>query len=187
MKRFQKHSRFAALFLSTLVLIVFAMNGCQQQKTSPPEKITIAYSTAPNALLMDIALAKDYFREEGLEATPQPHPFGKPALRAVIDGKADIATVGDTPIVFAVMNGRKITTLASIQTSNRDHAIVANRERGIDQTCRPEREKNRRDAGDNGAFLCGFFSADAGYQRKTSQVCRSKARRNDRRPGSGKS
>jgi NitT/TauT family transport system substrate-binding protein len=131
MIHFQKHLRFAALFLSTLLFIVLTINGCQQQKNSPPEKITIAYSTAPNAILMDIALAKDYFREEGLEAMPQPHPFGKPALQSVIEGKADIATVGDTPIVFAVMDGRKITTLAAIQIPNRDHAIVANREREI--------------------------------------------------------
>ena len=80
---------------------------------------------------MDIALAKDYFKEEGLDATPQPYPFGKPALQAVIDGKADIATAGDTPIVFAVMDGQKITTLAVIQTSNRDKAILAKRDRGI--------------------------------------------------------
>ncbi|MDI6742231.1 MAG: ABC transporter substrate-binding protein, partial [Smithella sp.] len=133
MIHFQKHLRFAALFLVTLVFIVFAINGCQHQKTSPPEKITIAYSINVNPALVYIAFAKNYFKEEGLDATAQPHPFGKPALQSVIEGKADIATVADTPIVFAVMDGKQITTLAVIQTSNKNEAIVARKDRGIAQ------------------------------------------------------
>ncbi|HXC92851.1 MAG TPA: NrtA/SsuA/CpmA family ABC transporter substrate-binding protein [Geobacteraceae bacterium] len=120
-----------------LVLLIsggfFSLLSCEpmQKQSGPREKLTIAYSTASNAVLVYIAFAKGYFWEEGLDAIPQPHPFGKPALTAVIEGKADIATVGDTPIVFAVMNGEKIMTLAAIQTSNKDEAIVARRDRGI--------------------------------------------------------
>ncbi|MGC2061422.1 MAG: NrtA/SsuA/CpmA family ABC transporter substrate-binding protein [Thermodesulfovibrionales bacterium] len=107
--------------------------SCKKQEKSPgpPERITIAYSTASNAVLVYIAFAKGYFAEEGLEATLQPHAFGKLALNAVIAKKADMATVGDTPIVFAVMNGEKITTLAVIQTSDKNEAIVARQDRGI--------------------------------------------------------
>ena len=42
-----------------------------------------------------------------------------------------MATVADTPIVLAIMNGKNIITLATIQTSNRDAAIVATRNHGI--------------------------------------------------------
>ncbi len=80
---------------------------------------------------MHIAFAKNYFAEEGLDAIAQPHAFGKLALDASIEGKADLATVGDTPFVFAVMNGKKITTLAAIEISNRNEAIVARQDRGI--------------------------------------------------------
>jgi ABC-type nitrate/sulfonate/bicarbonate transport system substrate-binding protein len=99
--------------------------------SGPPEKITIAYSTAFNATLVHIAFAQGFFAEEGLDATPQPHAFGKPALQALIDGNADIATAGDTPIVFAIMNGKGITILATIQTSNKNEGIVARQDRGI--------------------------------------------------------
>jgi len=78
-----------------------------------------------------IAFAKGLFKEEGLDATPQPHAFGKPALQAVLEGKADIATAADTPIMFAVMDGRKIVILAVIQTADRNEGIVARRDRGI--------------------------------------------------------
>jgi ABC-type nitrate/sulfonate/bicarbonate transport system substrate-binding protein len=115
------------------LVLGFSGSGCKpvQKHTGPREKITIAYSTASNAILVYIAFAKSYFAEEGLDATPQPHAFGKLALNAVIEGKADLATVGDTPIVFAVMNRKRIATIASIQTSNRNEAIVARRDRGI--------------------------------------------------------
>ena len=128
----QAQSRLAVFVLAAIALIVLTVIGCQPEKQAgPPEKVTIAYSTASNAILMYIAFAKNYFGEEGLDATPQPHAFGKPALQVVIEGKADIATVGDTPIVFAVMDGKKITTLAVIQTANRNEAIVARQDRGI--------------------------------------------------------
>ncbi|MCX5848029.1 MAG: NrtA/SsuA/CpmA family ABC transporter substrate-binding protein [Deltaproteobacteria bacterium] len=157
MIHFQKHLHFAVLFLSTLLFIVFAINGCQQQKTSPPEKITIAYSTAFNAVLAHIAFANGYFKEEGLDATLQPHAFGKPALQAVIDGKADIATVADTPIVFAVMGGKKITTLAVIQTSNRNEAIVARRDSGIARFSDLKGKKIGLTLGTTGHFFTDSF------------------------------
>lgn len=131
MIRFLAPRRLVILVLTVMVFIALTVNGCQQKPADPPEKITIAYSTAPNAVLMGIALAKNYFAQEYLEAIPQPHAFGKPALQAVIEGKADIATVADTPIVFAVVGGKKINILAVIQISNKNEAIVARQDRGI--------------------------------------------------------
>ena len=83
---FKAPSRFVVLSLVVLAIIVFSEAGCQQQ-AGPPEKITIAYSTASNAILMYIAFAKDYFAQEGLDATPQPHAFGKPALQGGYRGE----------------------------------------------------------------------------------------------------
>ena len=113
--------------------ILLAQTSCKgQTKTADlHEKITIAYSTSSNAILVYIAFAKGYFAQEGLDVTAQPHPYGKPALASVLAGKADLATVADTPMVFAIMNGKKITTLATIQTSNRNQGILARRDRGI--------------------------------------------------------
>ena len=134
------HSRnMKLLFLMRSMLLILLITGLfvcitschKDDKVVPPEKITIAYSTASNAILVYIAFAKGYFAEEGLDATPQPYPFGKLALNAVIEGRADIGTSADTPIVFAVMSGKQITTLAVIQTTNKDNAIVARQDRGI--------------------------------------------------------
>jgi len=121
--------------LLALGMFSICMTGCKptQKQTGPREKITVAYWSGPSAALVHIAFAKGYFAEEGLEAIPQAHAYGKLALNAVIEGSADIATVGDTPIVFAVMNGERIATLAAIQTANKNEAVVARRDRGISQ------------------------------------------------------
>ena len=125
--------RFAVSTLVVLAVIAGSAGGCTppDKQAGPREKIIISYTTAPDAVLVQIAFAKGFFAEEGLDATPQPHAFGKLALESVMEGKADLATVGDTPFVFAIMNGRKITTFATILTSNRNNAIVARRDRGI--------------------------------------------------------
>lgn len=128
-------SRFAISSLVILAVIVLSGSGCtpSDKKASPREKITIAYTAAFDAVLVHIAFAKGFFAEEGLDAIPQPHAFGKPALESVLEGKADLAGVGDTPFVFAVMNGRKITTIATILTSNGNNAIIARKDRGIEK------------------------------------------------------
>jgi len=172
MLQFRKHSRLVALFLLVLTVIVGPGTGCRQREkqAGPPEKITIAYSTASNAILMYIALAKDYFAQEGLNVTPQPHDFGKPALQEVIDGKADIATVGDTPIVFAVMNGKKILTLAVIQTSNKNEAIVARRDRGIAKPSDLKGKKIGLTLGTTGHFFMEAFLQANGIDKKHVKI-----------------
>jgi NitT/TauT family transport system substrate-binding protein len=49
----------------------------------------------------------------------------------MLAGKADIATVAETPFLLAVMDGAKISLLATIQTANSVNAIVARRDKGI--------------------------------------------------------
>jgi ABC-type nitrate/sulfonate/bicarbonate transport system substrate-binding protein len=132
MLNFKRRSQFVAFILLVFVVVVSFGIGCQPQKPiSPPEKITIAYSTTFNSIFINIAFVNGYFKQEGLEAEPQIYPFGKPALQAVIEGRADIATVADTPVMFAIMNGKKVVIIASMGTTNRNTAIIARQDRGI--------------------------------------------------------
>ena len=159
--------------LCLAAVIGLAVIGWQVQKAKPShvpkEKITIAYSTASNAILCYIAFAQGYFAEEGLDATPQPHAFGKLALQAVIEGKADIATSGDTPIVFAVMNGEKISILATIQTSNKNEGIVARQDRGIDKPSDLRGKTMGVTQGTTGDFFADSFLLVNGIDRKDVQ------------------
>ncbi|MBA4372368.1 MAG: ABC transporter substrate-binding protein [Thermodesulfovibrio sp.] len=162
---FFSKSIFLICLISGLLLCSLSCNK-EEKSAGPPEKITIAYSTASNAILVYIAFAKGYFADEGLDAIPQSHAFGKPALNAVIAGKADVATVGDTPIVFAVMNGEKITTLAVIQTSNKNEAIVARRDRGITNPADLKGKNIGVPFGTTADFFVDSFLLASGIERK---------------------
>lgn len=152
--------------------LLFCLLSCNKVEkiAGPREKITIAYSTSSNAILMYIAFAKGFLAEEGLDATPQPHAFGKLALNAVLEGKADLATVADTPIVFAVMNGKKITTLAVIQTSNRNQAIIASRDRGIEKPVDLKGKTIGVPLGTNAHFFADAFLLANGIEKKQVRV-----------------
>jgi NitT/TauT family transport system substrate-binding protein len=119
-------------------MIIFAVAGylgmgCKETKKPAvtPEKITFAWTSNPNSSLAHIAYKKGYFAEEGVEITPQMYSFGKAALNAVIEGKADMATAAETPIMFSIMKGDEIYIIATIETSNRNTAIIGRKDKGI--------------------------------------------------------
>jgi sulfonate transport system substrate-binding protein len=96
-----------------------------------PEKVTIACTTVTDTALAVVAQMRGYSREEGLEVTARRHPYGKLSLQDVLEGKADFATVAETPVMFAIMKGEKIVIIATIQTTSKINSVVARRERGI--------------------------------------------------------
>ena len=123
---------FAVMLLTVAAVFVCSGTGCtRQEQAGPPEKITIAYSSIPHTALFHIAFAKGFFSAEGLDVTAQPHEFGKLALNSLLEGKADLATPADTPIMFAVTGGKSIYVIAMIATSNKATAIIARKDRGI--------------------------------------------------------
>ena len=153
-------------------------SGCTppEKKAGPREKVTIAYTAAFDAILVHIAFAKGFFTEEGLDAIPQPHAFGKPALESVLEGKADLAAVGDTPFVFAVMNGKQITTIATILASNGNNAIIARKDRGIAKPSDLAGKKIGVTFGTTGDFFLYSFLRFHGIDEK-------QVRRIDMKPG----
>lgn len=117
----------------TLILLATAA-GCERRAASPPEpprKVVFACTTQPQSTLVNVALAKGYFAEEGLEVQSLMYTFGKAALQALLEKKADFATVAETPVMFGVLKGESFFVIANIEASNRNNAIVARRDAGI--------------------------------------------------------
>ncbi len=118
------------LFLATCTL-----TACKERSATvvgPREKITIASAThQPTTTLVQVAANRGYFAEEGLDVSIQPHEYGKTALTAMLDGKADLATSAEIPVMFAIMNGRKLAIHASIATSDSDHGLLTRKDSGI--------------------------------------------------------
>jgi NitT/TauT family transport system substrate-binding protein len=121
----------AAVALLALCATLFACTRSEQKPAGPPEKVTIAFAIVPEAALAQVAKAKGYFLQEGLEVTPRLHPYGKLALEDVLAGKAEFATVAETPVMFAIMKGEKISIIATIQNYSTGNAVIARKERGV--------------------------------------------------------
>ncbi len=119
----------------SLLLVVFAA-ACGREKPAPPrERITVALAMVSQASLVHVALANGYFTGAGLDVTVQPYAFGKPALDALLAGKADLATAAETPVVLAILNGKPVSVVATIERASDATVLVARKESGI---ARPE-------------------------------------------------
>jgi NitT/TauT family transport system substrate-binding protein len=127
-----KNLTLLLVFLTTLV-------GCDKspsQNAAKPsaesnQKITFAYTYQPQSTLAHVATSKGYFKEEGLEVQPLMRSFGKEALQALLENKAEFATVAETPVMFSGLKGDKIFVVANIEASTTNNAIVARRAAGI--------------------------------------------------------
>nr|WP_246037862.1 NrtA/SsuA/CpmA family ABC transporter substrate-binding protein [Geomonas terrae] len=121
----------------------------------------LAYVSLHDCSLVQVAVAKGFFKEAGLDVQVQPCGYGKAALQAVLDGKADLATTAETPLLFAILGGQKLSVIGSIYTSNKKNGIVARRKSGISA---PGDLRNKRIGFTQGTtthiFLSSFLTAN---------------------------
>lgn len=171
-------------FLTGIALIISAsaISACftactraDNKSSGPAEKVTIAYSATTDAVLAEVAQMRSYYRDEGLEVVPHMHPYGKPALKEVLEGKADFATVAETPVMFAVMSGEKISIIATIQTSSNNGAIIARKDRGILNLRDLKGKKMAATLGTTSEFFMDAILGTQGISRKDVRVIDLKA------------
>ena len=161
------------LIAAVALLSVGLLTACtkaDRKPGNPPEKIAIAYSASPDSALAQVAQAQGYYLHEGLEAVPQIYPYGKVALQAVLEGKADFATVAETPIMFAIMRGEKIFIIATIATSRKNNAIIARRDKGIRVPHDLKGKKIAATFGTISEFFMDAFLATQGISRTDMKV-----------------
>lgn len=116
-----------------IVTLALALGGCSRPQTpsGPPLKLTIAEASQPVFALLYVADAKGFLREAGLEVTFTSFRLGRDALASVIEGKADLATVFETPVVARIYEGRDLAIVSALHSSSRNQALLARRDRGI--------------------------------------------------------
>ncbi|TSA06968.1 MAG: ABC transporter substrate-binding protein [Comamonadaceae bacterium] len=135
------------------------------------QKITVALTGQPQSTLVHVALSKGYFLNEGLDVQPLMHTFGKEALQSVLDGKADFATVAETPVMFSVLKGDRIFVIANIESSSVNDAVLARRDAGI---ARPGDVKGKRVGFTPGTtsdfFLDSFLTAQGLTRQQIAPV-----------------
>lgn len=98
----------------------------------PLEQVVIATNTAYVGTCPVLAARdKGYFADEGILAAVQSHTSGKAAMEAVLQGKADLGTVADIPIMLAGLNKQPVLVIATIFKAEKDHGIVGRKDRGV--------------------------------------------------------
>ncbi len=160
----------AVLILAASVPLAACSRTDEKASGTSPEKIIIACATPPYTALVDIAQARGYFRQAGLEVSLHFHSTGKSALDEVLEGKADFATVAETPFMFAIMKGANISLIATIQSSIKNNAIVARKEKSISSPGDLKGKRIGASLGTIGEFFMDAFLAINGISRKDVNV-----------------
>ena len=97
--------------------------------TAPP--LTIAVARLPYSLGFFVADAKKYFTQEGLVVRLVDCFPGRKCLGMMLEGKAQMATVADSPIVVTSFQRADFSVLATVAKSSSDVQIVARKSAGI--------------------------------------------------------
>ena len=162
----------AAIMLKIVVVaaILSALIGCQDappRQVESPHKVTLAstHANQPDSALVLIADVKGFFTEEGLNVQFQMHTFGKSALGAVLENKADLATVAETPVMFAVNKREKLFIVAGIFTTSRNNALIGRKDKGISQPTDLRGKRIGYSAGTTGDFFMDSLLAVNGIER----------------------
>jgi NitT/TauT family transport system substrate-binding protein len=122
-----------ALVLLTLGAAALALHAFRTHDNgaAPLRPLTIAVPAQINSAPMLVASAQGLFQQAGVSVTSQAFELGKDALKSLLDGRADLAVVADTPLMFALLDGADIAMLAGISQARATLAIVTRNDRGI--------------------------------------------------------
>ncbi|MBG6219975.1 MULTISPECIES: NrtA/SsuA/CpmA family ABC transporter substrate-binding protein [unclassified Janthinobacterium] len=121
-----------ALLLALAVAAIWRLKTHAVAPPGPVEVLRLAVNVEyVGSCPVLAARAHGYFAREGIDALLQPYSSGKASLQAVLQGRAELSTVSDIPVVLASLNQQSVVIIASIFEAERDHGIVGRLDRGV--------------------------------------------------------
>jgi ABC-type nitrate/sulfonate/bicarbonate transport system substrate-binding protein len=147
---------FPGLLLAALV----ALTDCSGQAGRAAASKTVlhlAYSTDPDAGLVQLALAQGFLKAEGLNVNATPYAYGKLALAAMLGGEADLSTAAETPLAFAALAGDNVRIAAVIGRADRNAALLASSDSGVKEPRDLVGKKVGVTLGTTGDYFLGCF------------------------------
>lgn len=129
----RRPARLAAVLalLALAVLTGGCGKGAPADGAAAPERLVLSFAEQPLSAQVYVAEALGLFEREGLAVTLRRQSSGKGALDDLVAGHADVATASETPILFAVLDGRPICILSTLAVTERNLALVGRRDRGL--------------------------------------------------------
>lgn len=170
----------------TVLMIGFALlfvgaAGCNRESkenaSKKVEPLVLAVTPWPGSAALYVAWGKGFFKEEGIDATLDPYISGHLGLDAVLSGKANLATVGDTPLARAAIAGKPVAIVATLCEINRAVLVVARKDRGISSRRDLRGKKVGVVAGTTADFFLHIFLATSYIQPSEVRIVHLQAER----------
>ena len=124
----QSRKKHSALWLAK-ALAAFA--AILLSGTSFAQDLVLAVSRGALSLPIFVAEDQGYFSAEGVGVRTQECIDGRRCLQLLLDGKAQLATATDMPIVFKSFERNDFAILATFASSSRDVRLVTRKSAGI--------------------------------------------------------
>ncbi len=117
--------------IAILICFILHTEGCNKVQKQELHNITIGIQANTVTAMVLVARARNYFAQQGLNATVVDYPSGKLAFRAMLENEIDFATVADMPISTASLKRNDFKIFCSIAKSQNGAWIIARRDKGI--------------------------------------------------------
>ncbi|MES2207925.1 MAG: NrtA/SsuA/CpmA family ABC transporter substrate-binding protein [Pseudomonadota bacterium] len=159
-----------SLFVAGLLLLANNHYASKSSQLKTLDKVTIALPTQIYTGPLFIALHNKIFQQQGVEVTNQPHELGMQGLQAMLENKADLAVAADTPFMFKVMNGEQIAIISALSNARWATAIVARKDRGINNIGDLQGKKIGLSLGTNMQFMLDILLVSHHVPEKNVQL-----------------
>lgn len=123
----------STITVALVIMLVAAalMNGCAKQPSPKKLDLVLAVNVTTYSAPVYIALAKGFWKEEGLNITRKNFAAGRFCLDAILGGKADFGTVAEAPMVFVGLTGQKALIIATMASGDNEMKVIARKDHGI--------------------------------------------------------
>ncbi len=134
------------------------------------EKLVLAVSRSPLSLPLYVAEERRYLAEEGLEAVLVDCIGGHRCLRQVLEGRADVATAGELPVVFNGFERSDYAVLATLVTAADDVKLIAHARSGIARARQLAGKRVGLTLGTAGHYFLDSFLLTAGVDPRSVSI-----------------
>lgn len=96
-----------------------------------PSELVLGRVSLPVLSLVYVAEARDLFRSQKVKVDIRPYELGREAMRDLLAGRVEVATVYNTPVLMKALEGAPLRVLSTVHSAERQTGIIARTDRGI--------------------------------------------------------
>jgi NitT/TauT family transport system substrate-binding protein len=117
--------------VAAAVVALWAVSTALPAEAGEDKTVTVAMSLTPLSAPVIIAKSKRYFAKNGVDVAILDFVGGMRAIRAVFDGRADIATASEAVVMFHSFERADFAIACTFVTSDNDVKIVTRKDTGV--------------------------------------------------------